>query len=108
MPTPIKSDNDISLILSAVRALTGHVPPSLISVSIEQNTNTLSWQCIFDKNAPGEDLELLSAAAAEFISDFNDCQLHESIVRLKEGESPELLKNLVYLRYEASVRQRTD
>jgi hypothetical protein len=101
MPTPIKSDNDVSLILSAVRALTGQVPSSLISVSVEQNDNTLHWKCIFDKKAPEKDLELLSAAAAEFISDFNDCQLQESIVRMQEGEVPELLRNLVYLRYEA-------
>lgn len=102
MPESPRSKQDIALILSAVRALTGAVPPSLISVSVAFNENTIQWQCLLDEQATDEELEILSVAAAEVIADFPAYDLHEWIKRVAPGEKPSLLGNLVYLRYEPS------
>jgi hypothetical protein len=101
---PIKTPEDIRLILSAVRALTGAIPPTLVSVSVEHKDNILYWQCVFDENASENEIELLTTAAAEFISDFPDQELKETYLRKVPSIVNTNLTNLVYLRYEVSTQ----
>ncbi|MEJ0104547.1 MAG: hypothetical protein WDO19_19180 [Bacteroidota bacterium] len=75
----IKEEDNVRLIVSSVRALWGCVTPTLRSVSVEFNENKIIWQCIFDENATDEDLELLTDAAGEVISDFPDLDIREIV-----------------------------
>jgi len=96
----LKSEIDISLILSGVRALLGHVPNNLRFVSVELKDEIIHWKCIFDSNATEKDIELLSQAAGELISDFPKFGLNEisEIVDFPSKGNP--LKNLIYYRHE--------
>ncbi len=100
MTNILKTKEDINLILSSVRALWGAIVPSLRSVSIGLHDNKIIWQCIFDDNATHDELELLSAAAAEVIADFPDYGLEEIIKQVAYPQKVENLKNLIYLRHE--------
>lgn len=100
MTNILKTKEDVNLILSSVRALWGAIVPSLRSVSIGLQNNKVTWQCIFDDNATNDELELLSAAAAEIIADFPGYGLEEIIKRVPYPHKAEHLKNLIYLRYE--------
>ena len=95
-----KSKNDISLILSSVRALWGVVTPSVRSVSTEIRNDTIIWQCIFDIEATEEEMELMSDAASEVISDFNNLTLDERIIKIHSPIKIDHLKNLIFLRKE--------
>lgn len=96
----LKSQQDISLTLSAVRALIGNVTPALRSASVEWKENTIVWKCVFDTTASAEDYELMSTAAAEIISDFPDAELEEIYVTIPPPESVEPLQQAVYSRHE--------
>ncbi len=96
----LKSQQDISLTLSAVRALLGNVTPPLRSASVEWKVNTIVWKCVFDTTATAEDYELMSTAAAEIISDFPDAELEEIYLTVAPPESVEPLEHLVYHRHE--------
>ena len=91
---------DQKLILSSVRALWGCVMPSLRTVSIELNDDIILWKCVFDSTATEDDLENLSAAAAEVTADFPKYGLKEIIVTIPFPQKTEPLKNLIYLRKE--------
>ena len=96
----MKSPKDISLTLSAIRALHGNVTPPLRSASVEWKENTIVWKCVFDTKATADDYELMSTAAAEIISDFPDAELEEIYLTLAPTESVEPLEHLIYQRYE--------
>jgi hypothetical protein len=96
----VKTEVDLKLILSSVRALWGQITPSLRSVSIELRDKTIVWQCLFDTNATEDDFELVSDAAAEVIADFNEYGLEEIIEYVAFPTKLSNLKNLVYFRYE--------
>ena len=96
----MKSPKDISLTLSAVRALLGNVTPPLRSASVEWKENTIIWKCVFDTTATADDYELMSIAAAEIISDFPDAELEEIFLTVAPTESVEPLEHLIYQRYE--------
>jgi len=96
----LKSPKDISLTLSAVRALLGNVTPPLRSASVEWKENTIIWKCVFDTTATADDYELMSIAAAEIISDFPDAELEEIFLTVAPTESVEPLEHLIYQRYE--------
>ena len=98
--TLAKTEIDIQLILSSTRALLGEIVPCLRSVSVEIHDHTIVWQCLFDSDATEDDFELLSAASAEIIADFNDYDLEEIIKCVPFPEQMENLKNLIYLRHE--------
>ena len=100
MTNIINPKEDISLILSGVRSLHGAIVPSLRSVSIELRNNQICWQCLYDETASDEELELLSAAAAEVIADFPDYTLEEIIKRVPRSLQMDHLRNLIYLRHE--------
>lgn len=95
-----KTQDDIKLILSSVRALWGLVTPHLRSVSVEMRDNTIFWQCIFDKDATESDLELMSEASGEVIADFNTNRINENIQIIPFPGKTRHLKNLIYLRHE--------
>ena len=95
----MKSPKDISLTLSAVRALLGNVTPPLHSASVEWKENTIIWKCVFDTTATEDDYELMSTAAAEIISDFPDAELEEIYLTLAPTESVEPLEQLIYHRH---------
>lgn len=100
MSVNIKTQEDNILVLSSVRALLGAVTPHLRSVSVELRETNIVWQCIFDTDATEDDLELLSAAAAEVIADFSDYVIEEVIRKVPYPQKTSYLKNLVYLRHE--------
>ncbi|TXK74674.1 hypothetical protein [Mesonia sp. K4-1] len=96
----MRNEIDISLILSGVRALLGHVPNTLRFVSVELKDEIIHWKCVFDSKANEKDIELLSQAAGELISDFPKYELNEisEIVDFPAKGIP--LKNLIYYRHE--------
>lgn len=96
----MKSPKDISLTLSAVRALLGNVTSPLRSASVEWKENTIIWKCVFDTTATADDYELMSIAAAEIISDFPDAELEEIYLTVAPPESVEPLEHLIYHRHE--------
>jgi len=96
----LKSPKDISLTLSAIRALLGNVAPPLRSASVEWKENTIIWKCVFDTTATADDYELMSTAAAEIISDFPDAELEEIYLTVEPPESVEPLEHLIYHRHE--------
>lgn len=95
-----KTQDDIKLILSSVRALCGLVTPHLRSVSVEMHDNTIFWQCIFDKDATEGDLEFMTEASSEVIADFSTYKIIEEIQIIPFPKKIRHLKNLIYLRSE--------
>ena len=95
-----KTQDDIRLILSSLRALWGLVTPRLRSVSVEMHDNTIFWQCIFDKDATKSDLEFMTEASSEVIADFKANKINENIRIIPFPEKTRHLKNLIYLRHE--------
>ena len=91
-------DNELKL--SCLRALQGHVPPCLRTVSLELIDNIINFQAILDKDASEDDIELLSMAAGELIADFNGYGLNEIIKIIPFPEIYPPLNNLVFLRHE--------
>lgn len=98
----MKTEKDISLILSGVRALIGEVTPSLRSASVEWDGNKVIFKCVFDETATEDDLELMSAAAAEIIADFPDYDLQEIIQKVSPPNPTTPLKNVLYHRHESN------
>jgi hypothetical protein len=98
----LKTDNDISIILSGVNALIGEVTPCLRSASIEWNGNKVIFKCVFDETATEDDLELMSAAAGEIIADFPDSDLEEVVEKVSPPEPTNPLKNVLYHRHESN------
>ena len=96
----MKTQEDISLILSGLRALYGNITPPLRSASIELKNKKVVWKCIFDTNATEDDYELVSVAAAEIIADFPDYGLEEIYLSVPHPQPAEPLKNLLYQRHE--------
>ncbi len=96
----MKTKQDISLILSAVRALQGNVTPPLRSASVEWKENTVVWKCVFDTSATADDYELMSIAATEIVADFPDYELEEIYITIPLPESVEPLNNVIYKRHE--------
>lgn len=96
-----KTETDIELILSSVRALQGNVSSSLRSASIEMIGNTIRWKCEYDDDAVEDDFELASIAAGEIVADFPSVSdLDEIILTTEYPKKTEPLKNLIYLRHE--------
>ena len=96
-----KTETDIELILSSIRALQCNVTSPLRSASIEMIGNTIRWKCEYDSDATDDDLELASIAAAEIVADFPSVtNLDEIIIKTKYPEKTEPLKNLIFLRHE--------
>ncbi|MFZ7115864.1 MAG: hypothetical protein ACO1G9_10825 [Bacteroidota bacterium] len=98
----MKSEKDISLILSGVRALIGEVTPCLRSASVEWNGNKVIFKCVFDETATEKDLELISVAAGEIIADFSYCDLENVVQKISPPEPTNPLKNVLYHRYESN------
>jgi hypothetical protein len=98
----LKTDKDISLILSGVRALIGEVTPCLRSASIQLDGNKVIFKCVFDETATEDDFELMSDVAGEIIADFPDCDLEEIIHKVPAPELTNPLKNVLYHRHEAN------
>lgn len=96
----MKDEIDILLILSGVRALLGHVPNALRSVSVELKDEIIHWKCVFDSDANEKDIELLSQAATELISDFPKYGLNESVEIIEYPTKGSALKNIIYYRHE--------
>jgi hypothetical protein len=98
----IKTEKDLNLMLSSMRALLGEITPSLRSVSNELRGKTIIWQGVFDSEATDDDFELLSMASGEVIAEYNDFSLEEIITRIPYPNKMNHLKNLVYLRHESN------
>lgn len=98
----IKTEEDLKLMLSSMRALLGEITPTLRSVSIELRGKIIIWQCIFDTEATDDDFELANIASGEVIADYNDYGLEEIITRIPYPNKMNHLKNLVYLRHESN------
>ncbi len=95
------SDDSANLMLSAQRALLGHVPPCLRAASIQKDGDTIRWRCVFDANATEEDFELARMAGTEIMADFSaPTDIDEQIVTLPFPQPPEHLRHLVYFRHE--------
>ena len=93
--------NDTDLTMYVIRALWGHVPPSLRAVSFELVNNKVKFQCILDKVATNDDKELLSMAGTELVADLPPSYDYEEIIEiLPYPEEMNNLKNLVYFRHE--------
>ncbi|TMI66322.1 MAG: hypothetical protein E6H07_10620 [Bacteroidetes bacterium] len=98
----MKIEEDISLILSGVRALTGEITPPLRSASIELSNKKIIFKCVFDETATEDDFELLSAAATEIIADFPDYVLEEIFQKIPQPEPTNPLKNVLFHRHESN------
>lgn len=93
---------NVSIRLSAQRALWGVVPPALRSVSVDAQEPVVYFRCIFDRDATEDDKELLSCAATELIADFPDSwDIKEEYLVIPVPERMQHLKFLVFQRYEA-------
>lgn len=87
--------------LRALHKLLGAVPSSLRAVSVEQRKTEIAFLCYFSTDAPDEDIELLSCAAAELISDYPaPFTLDERYVRQPKDVPMKHLKHLIFHRYE--------
>ena len=95
----------IYLRLSALRALLGHVPPSLRAVSVDFfEPEIIRFRAVFDVGATDEDVELLSVAATEIISDFSaPWRITEEYVRCPAPAPVKHLTYLIFLRHEADL-----
>jgi hypothetical protein len=92
---------DISLRLSAQRALLGHIPSCLRSASLEVQGSEIIWQCVFDKEALDKDFDLLSMAGTGIIADFDEkSTMHEVFDIIPFPNKIKNLKWLVYFRHE--------
>lgn len=98
----MKTDEDISLILSGIRALHGEITPVLRSASIELRNKKIIFKCVFDENATDDDFELVSVAAAEILADFPHYDLEEIYERVCEPVSTNPLENILYHRHEGN------
>lgn len=89
--------------LSALRALLGHVPPSLRAVSVALlGSEVVGFRAIFDEGATDAEVELLSIAATEIIADFSSpWRIAEECVICAAPAPMEHLTYLIFLRYEA-------
>lgn len=96
----MKTEADISLILSGIRALCGNVTATFRSVSIELKDKTILLKCVFDTSATEDDFELASIIAAEIIADFPDYNIEEISITIPQPTGTEPLKNLLYCRHE--------
>ena len=96
----LRTQEDISLILSGVRALIGEITPPLRSVSIELDNKKVIFKCVFDQTATDDDIELMSAVAGEIIADFPDYDLKEIYQKIPQPEPTNPLKNVLYHRHE--------
>jgi hypothetical protein len=101
-PLYLKTEKDISLILSGVRALIGEVTPCLRSVSAEWDGKDVIFKCVFDETATEDDLELMSSAAGEIIADFPDYGLKEIVQKVPQPGPTNPLKNVLYQRHESN------
>lgn len=96
----MKTEEDILLILSGLRALYGNITPPFRSGSVELKKETIILKCVFDTNATEDDFELASIIAAEIIADFPNYNIEEIIITVPQPASAEPLKNLLYCRHE--------
>jgi len=98
-------DIDISLRLSAQRALLDAIPNGLRAVSVEAKEQTILFRCIFeDVDSKEKHWELLSVAGTEIISDFSDHKIAEEYL-VDDGPRQKIkhLKHLVFMRKESSI-----
>ena len=98
----MKTDFDISLILSGVKALIGEITSCIRAISIEVDNSKIRFKCVFDETANDEDYELMSAAATEIIADFPGYDLEEIFIEIVEPNKIEPLKNVLYQRHESN------
>jgi hypothetical protein len=91
----------IQLKLSAQSALVGHVPACLRSASIDISDSKIIWKCVFDSEATSGDIELLSMAGTEIVSNFPAGFVIEEIFEtVSFPQKVSNLKWLVYYRHE--------
>jgi len=104
MSSKLDNKNDeygISLRLSVQRALLGHIPPSLRSVSVEYRGTEIAAYFVFDGEPSDDDKELLSCAASELISDYSDPYiLKEEYLAISYPAAIPFLRHTVFKRYE--------
>lgn len=92
-----------SILLSLQRALLGHIPHALRSVTVGYKNidNTLIIQCYFDGEISDEDKETMSEMHTEVLADFSeDTEVKLEIERLDQPEEMTILDDWVYLRKE--------
>jgi hypothetical protein len=90
-----------SVKLSALRALLGHVSPTLRSASIEIVGGGIHWKCEFDQNASEDDFELCRMAGGEILADFSAVDdFKESMLIVPFPEKCQHLEHLIYYRHE--------
>lgn len=97
-----KVEQETYIRLSAQRALLGHIPPSLRMATISIVNDDIIWECIFDKEVTEGDMELLSIAGTEILSDNNppfDIKEIFKVVPFPEKQ-PREYDYKVYERYE--------
>ena len=96
---------DISLRLSAQKALLDAVPIGLRAVSIETKNAMIFFRCIFDSQQSKDDYwESLSIAGTEIISDFPDFKIFEEfLVNNDFNHIMKHFKHLVFMRKETSI-----
>jgi hypothetical protein len=104
----LKTEEDIKLILSSLKALIGEITPSLRCVSVEEKNKTILWKCVFDSNVTEDDFELLSAAATEVIADYpSPYGIEEIIIVIPCPQPTEPLKHVIYHRHEYNYWKTT-
>lgn len=96
----MKSNEEISLILSAVRALLGAITPVWRNVSVELTGNVIHIKCILDNIATEKDIEDASIVSTEIISDFPEYELEEIIETLDPLSEIQPHKHIIFQRKE--------
>lgn len=66
--------------LSAQRALLGAIHPEVRLIKVKRSGSSITVTSVLDTLGNEECVEALSIAAAEIITDFPDCELHERVL----------------------------
>ena len=96
-------DEDISVRLSAQRALLGHVTPELraVSVDVDPQSRRISARFVFDGEVNETVRDAASCAGTEILSDYPEgWDIDEQFIICPAPQRPEHLRFVVYARCE--------
>jgi hypothetical protein len=99
------TNRNISLRLSAQRALWGAIPPSLRAVSVGIDDQRVYFRCIFDGVSSEDEPKLLLCAATEIIADFPaPYTIETELLHIAYPNPMTHLESLIFLRFEEPVQ----
>lgn len=102
MREPMGIEDDISIRLSAQRALLGHVTPALraVSVDVDPQSRRVSVRFVFDGEVSEAVRDAAACAGTEILSDYPDWDVDEQFLNVRAPLQIEHLRFVVYARCE--------